>query len=631
MSQLDLVAFERVLAHTKLRVRGGRSARGLLVGSVLSASTLIVLRALSGRLPGASGWLVLSLSAFLPALVGALWPVASESAARLLDQSQDGHGRARAGVEFSRLPANQRTPFMQAHLRDLAARASTWSARRAVPLRRPRELALLLVPPALWLLTLVSHPTAHPSRSASLTVEKQPAISQDDLLAFRRELRELEATQTGPLQAKEEMRAFNKLLESLATGELSRAEGIRALLSLERKLLEGAPITTDADRESLRELADDLARASQAMAKALRDGDGDKAAKELRALTRRAAQKDDLERERLKQALAQERARKRDEDARQAREKELEGLLRKPPAATAEAGERSLFERRRRELERLRREHADRGSRSRQLERLSRDLASAADALDRNAPSEAERALEEAARDLERFAEQNRAQDASRELAREASQLRELLQRKSGQQEGQPQPQANTGGRPSEQEARQQRFVLKARGEGEEKQVSLRPGQQGERANQGQGEQEQGEQGQGEQEQKQGQHATALTPAEGAGESSEQVDLLLPTTSSRTRIVQQPGSERGAPPLESPTSLKANHTDSAVAGMHGQGPTRSQVILDAADRGFRTTSYQKVYADYRAHAESVIERDQVPPGHRFYVRRYFQLIRPRDE
>jgi hypothetical protein len=26
----------------------------------------------------------------------------------------------------------------------------------------------------------------------------------------------------------------------------------------------------------------------------------------------------------------------------------------------------------------------------------------------------------------------------------------------------------------------------------------------------------------------------------------------------------------------------------------------------------------------------VLERDRVPPGYRFYVRRYFQLIRPRD-
>ena len=37
-----------------------------------------------------------------------------------------------------------------------------------------------------------------------------------------------------------------------------------------------------------------------------------------------------------------------------------------------------------------------------------------------------------------------------------------------------------------------------------------------------------------------------------------------------------------------------------------------------------------MYTDYRAHAEDVLERDQVPPGYRFYVRRYFQLIRPRD-
>jgi len=33
---------------------------------------------------------------------------------------------------------------------------------------------------------------------------------------------------------------------------------------------------------------------------------------------------------------------------------------------------------------------------------------------------------------------------------------------------------------------------------------------------------------------------------------------------------------------------------------------------------------------YETVAEEHLDRDRIPDGHRFYVRRYFELIRPRD-
>ncbi len=48
-------------------------------------------------------------------------------------------------------------------------------------------------------------------------------------------------------------------------------------------------------------------------------------------------------------------------------------------------------------------------------------------------------------------------------------------------------------------------------------------------------------------------------------------------------------------------------------------------VLSLVQRG-----YQDVYTDYRGHAEEVLETDEIPSGYRFYVRRYFQLIRPRE-
>lgn len=61
----------------------------------------------------------------------------------------------------------------------------------------------------------------------------------------------------------------------------------------------------------------------------------------------------------------------------------------------------------------------------------------------------------------------------------------------------------------------------------------------------------------------------------------------------------------------------------------GEGESRSEIIITAAERGFASAPYRKVFTDYREHAEALMARDELPPGHAFYVRRYFDLIRPR--
>jgi hypothetical protein len=72
--------------------------------------------------------------------------------------------------------------------------------------------------------------------------------------------------------------------------------------------------------------------------------------------------------------------------------------------------------------------------------------------------------------------------------------------------------------------------------------------------------------------------------------------------------------------------------DTQLEGQYtGQGATRSEVILGAAEKGFATTRYRKVYGEYHNVAEESLAKDEIPGGYRFYVRRYFQLIRPREE
>ncbi len=80
------------------------------------------------------------------------------------------------------------------------------------------------------------------------------------------------------------------------------------------------------------------------------------------------------------------------------------------------------------------------------------------------------------------------------------------------------------------------------------------------------------------------------------------------------------------------TNPKMSTEDTQVQGADtGQGGSRSQVILGAAERGFASRGYKKVYTEYHQVAEESLNKDDIPGGYRFYVKRYFQLIRPRDQ
>ena len=80
------------------------------------------------------------------------------------------------------------------------------------------------------------------------------------------------------------------------------------------------------------------------------------------------------------------------------------------------------------------------------------------------------------------------------------------------------------------------------------------------------------------------------------------------------------------------TNPKMGTEDTQVQGGDtGQGGSRSQVILGAAERGFASRGYKKVYTEYHQVAEDSLSKDDIPGGYRSYVKRYFQLIRPRDQ
>jgi hypothetical protein len=78
------------------------------------------------------------------------------------------------------------------------------------------------------------------------------------------------------------------------------------------------------------------------------------------------------------------------------------------------------------------------------------------------------------------------------------------------------------------------------------------------------------------------------------------------------------------------TRLAARRKELQAEGKQGAGPSRSETILGSADKGFASANYRRVYGDYTSVVEEVMSKEQVPPGYRFYVKRYFQLIKPRE-
>jgi hypothetical protein len=78
-------------------------------------------------------------------------------------------------------------------------------------------------------------------------------------------------------------------------------------------------------------------------------------------------------------------------------------------------------------------------------------------------------------------------------------------------------------------------------------------------------------------------------------------------------------------------TLKVSTQDVTAAGIDtGQGPSASSVVFGAAERGFVGGDYKRIYTEYKTVAEETLQQDQVPAGYEGHVRRYFQLIRPRD-
>ena len=92
-----------------------------------------------------------------------------------------------------------------------------------------------------------------------------------------------------------------------------------------------------------------------------------------------------------------------------------------------------------------------------------------------------------------------------------------------------------------------------------------------------------------------------------------------------------PGKGAGGDPRGAKSKPMGVARTERVKGIENEGPTIKQTFVEAAKKGFAKTSWQTVYADYSEVAEAMISRQGLPIGRKALVRRYFELIRPRQQ
>lgn len=620
---------DQPLGRVRRRLRMQAALDGGALAAVVAAALLLVgvylwrLHVLSGR-----GLLAVGLTAAGVVLAGvvarAIARIPLDRAALQIDQSHGLHDRVRSALAFA--AEAEPTPFMQAAMADADEAAPRIDARRAAPLVRPEALTPAAILAGVTAIVALLHfPTrAHvvpeAPRPPRLTVDR--SLLDPELQAAR--ALEAAAKQAGDSDGQKLAEELNQLLTQIDAEELTRKQAFDKLAELENKYLKADDGELEALKEKLRKAGTEMGKSKllEETGKSLKDDDVDKARKELEKLAAEAEKVDSKfdkqQRDEAAKAM-EEAARKLEQDkqdkARADEEKRLreeERQLKKQLAQNPNDQElQRKLERNQRELQRLEREKQERAEQQRQLQRLQRELEKAAEQLRQKMSPEALKQLAQQMRQMEneisKLSSQSRAQ-------MQIAEIKEVLRR---------------AGRSSSGDGQKQQGMAQKDGKGNP--------QRGH----GQG-------GKGEQLREFDQRAGGKDPSVmllgGNGKDSD-TRLLLPLPMGPNGNQQGPqgdGKDPGRDPgdgigdqhdpnlMGDATRLDGQRHETRVQGKDGAGPSRSQTILGSAEKGFASTSYKRVYGDYTAVVEEVMSKEKVPPGYRFYVKRYFQMIKPRE-
>ncbi len=96
----------------------------------------------------------------------------------------------------------------------------------------------------------------------------------------------------------------------------------------------------------------------------------------------------------------------------------------------------------------------------------------------------------------------------------------------------------------------------------------------------------------------------------------------------------RPGSERDFGTTDSPfgdrTDPVEKGADGALKGQLGEGESLSMTMPAAGDGSKTSRRYQELYEAMAPAAENAVEQENIPLGSRFFIKRYFESIRPAE-
>jgi hypothetical protein len=577
-----------------------------------------------------------------------------ERAAKRIDNSHGLHDRLGSALAFASEAAP--TAFMQAAIDDARRAAAQVDVRRAAPLRRPRGLGVSLsLGTAALIVALLHFPS--PEVEALVLPPRPPRLHVDaELLQPEREAvaqLEADAKESDDKDSQALAEDMKKLLQQLDAEELTRKQVFDKLAEIEKKLK-----GTDGDFEELKralkqagaelgkekltkEMGDALAKEDLATAKKeleklaaeaekldAQRKEADKDKKDAKALKEKdreplARSLDRAGREQQEKKTAEEKKREAEEKRLKEEERRLKKELAQKP--NDKELERKL-QRNQRQLERLEREKQQRAEQKRQLERLQRELQKAAEQLRQKLSPQAAEALRKAAQQMGQMENEIRKLGNMSKAQVQIAELKEVLRRAGQSQQGQ-------GGQ---------------NGQGQDGQEG-QDGQDGQNGKGAQGQNGKGRNGKG----GQGSEKALLREFNDRAGGGQKTLLLGGKGGDGSVLLPLPGLGGGDKPGQDgqgggkdpgdgigdqhdpnltgdKTQLAGKRNATRVQGKEGAGPSKSETILGSAEKGFATRNYRRVYSDYNSVVEEVMSKERVPPGYRYYIKRYFQLIRPRD-
>jgi hypothetical protein len=605
-------AVRTAIGRTRFRLRLQRALEAWTTAGVvwaLYATALVFL--FKARILGLERfWLLQACGGALLLLAGLIALARRVPAARVakrIDESHALHDRLTTALEFN--AAAERTDFMRAHVEDAERHAGSVVPKRAAPYRWPRDLrALALLLACLGFTLVLRFPTRAPAAVPVKPLAKL-VVDPDELEPHRALAKELqrEAQEQNQPEIEKLANELNKLFDQIQKQELTRKELFAKLAELEKKYLEGMEGNFDELKKKLKKMGEEMSKEklTEDLAKALKESDLQQAKKDMEKLAKELEKMKEKDKQALARSLKRSAKEKLDENALKKKidenEKQIRRLKKELEKKKNDEQTKRRLQRKERQLQRLNQEQQKLAQQQRQLQRLNQEMQKAAQDLWNKLSPEAKKALQQAAQQMGKFANEQTKQSMLGKAQGQLVDLKELL-RRLGQGKGQKGKLAD--------------FIMRAGGK--------KPGQ-------GQG--KDGKDG------KDGKQGILLDP------NGKDGSLVMPVPGQGQG--QQPGqqgqgqdSPQGAPGNGIGTStdpnlmgraskLKAQHKSEMLRGKDGKGPSRSEVILGAADKGFSGQGYRKVYVDYTQIIEETLKQEDVPLGYKYFVKRYFQLIKPR--